>query len=106
MSVNAPDHAGRELITKPLTFTGSALHLNLTTSAAGTIRVELQNADGTPITGYGQESCHDLFGDNDDRVVSWTTGRDVSSLSEKPVRIGVELREADLYSFRFAGPSS
>ncbi|MDG1895372.1 MAG: hypothetical protein P8J37_10720 [Fuerstiella sp.] len=102
VSVNAPDAGENELITKPLTFTGSALHLNFATSAVGNVRVELQNPDGTPITGYGLDSCHDLFGDTVDRVVGWRGGQDVSDLSGKPVRLRIELRDADLYSFQFA----
>ena len=37
-------HAGGELITKPITFTGKKLTLNFATSAAGNVRVELQEA--------------------------------------------------------------
>ncbi|HIE99438.1 MAG TPA: hypothetical protein EYG03_04185 [Planctomycetes bacterium] len=103
VSVNAPAGSGNELVTKPLTFTGSALHLNFATSAAGTVRVELQHPDGTPIVGYELEACHDLFGDTVDRVVGWRSGRDVSRLNGKTVRLRFELRDADLYSCQFAG---
>ena len=41
------------------------------------------------------------YGDQIDRVVSWKSGTDVSQLAGKPVRLKVELKDADLYSFRF-----
>ncbi|MCB1088542.1 MAG: hypothetical protein KDM63_16010, partial [Verrucomicrobiae bacterium] len=43
------DYNGGELVTKPLTFSGSRLSLNFSTSAAGGIRVEIQDADGKPL---------------------------------------------------------
>jgi hypothetical protein len=48
VSVNAP-LSGGELVTKPLTFTGSKLAMNFGTSAAGSVRVEFQNEAGKPI---------------------------------------------------------
>ncbi|MEO2016933.1 MAG: hypothetical protein ABGZ53_21455 [Fuerstiella sp.] len=103
VSVNGPAGSGNELVTKPLTFTGSALHLNFATSAAGAVRVELQHPDSTPISGFELGACHDLFGDTVDRVVGWRSGRDVSRLNGKTVRLRFELRDADLYSIQFTG---
>lgn len=45
------DYAGGEMTTKPFTFTGKALHLNLSTGAAGSVAVELQDAEGKPLPG-------------------------------------------------------
>lgn len=42
-----------------------------------------------------------LYRDQINRVVSWKSGTDVSQLAGKPVRLKVELKDADLYSFRF-----
>jgi hypothetical protein len=101
VSVNAPAGTGGELITRPLTFSGSALHLNFSTSAAGGIRVELQHLDGTAIEGFALADCQELFGDTVDRSVSWRGGYDVSSVIGKPVRLRFALQDADLYSFQF-----
>jgi hypothetical protein len=91
--------SGGTLLTKPLIFAGNQLELNLATSAAGSIRVEIQDADGKPLNGF---VCSELFGDTIARTVSWKNGQDLSSLSGKPVRLRFELKDADLYSFRFA----
>ncbi len=45
--------------------------------------------------------CSLLYGDQIDRVVSWKAGTDVSKLAGEPIRLKVELKDADLYSFRF-----
>ena len=101
VSVNAP-LSGGELITRPLTFSGSRLSLNFATSAAGTIRVEIQNPDGTPIEGFSLDDCAEIFGDSIDRSVTWNSG-DLTTLAGKPIRLRFHLADADLYSFQFAG---
>ncbi len=102
VSIVAPMGKGNELITKPLTFTGSNLHLNFASSAAGSIRVEFQNPDGSPVNGFSLDDCDELFGDTVDRVVRWKNNSDVSKLIDKPIRIRFELRDVDLYSFKFS----
>jgi hypothetical protein len=100
VSVSAP-LAGGQLVTRPLTFDGSRLEINLSTSAAGSVRVELQDANGSPIPGFTRAECHLQFGDQLDRVVSWKSGADVGQLAGKSVRLWFEIRDADLYSFQF-----
>jgi len=101
ISVNAP-LAGGELVTKPLRFEGNQLEINFSTSAAGSVRVEIQDANGDPIPGFTLADCNEQFGDEIDRVVSWKQGTDVSGLSDKTVRLRFEPKDADLYSFQFA----
>lgn|GEM_PF-235222 len=105
VSVNAPWDGG-ELTTRPLTFSGIRLSLNFATSAAGDIRVEIQDAGGTPIPGFTLDACEPLFGDSIDRTVTWgsdnpETRGDLGSLRDRPVRLRFVLRDADLYAFRF-----
>ena len=100
-SVFAPREGG-EFVTKPFTFSGNTLNLNFATSAAGSIRVELQDAGGEPIDGYALADCAEVFGDAIDYAVRWTKGTDVSSLAGKPVRLRFVLREADLFAMQFA----
>ena len=100
VSAQAP-LSGGEVVTKPLTFDGSQLEINFATSAAGSIRVELQDAAGTPIPGFTLADCNLQFGDQLDRIVSWKPGTDVRRLAGQPVRLRFELKDADLYSFRF-----
>lgn len=92
---------GGELITQTLIFKGTKFSANFATSAAGSMRVEIQTADGQPIKGFSLAECADLFGDTVDRTVTWNQKADVSSLQDKPVRLRIHLKDADLYSFQF-----
>ena len=90
-----------ELITKPLTFTGSELHLNFSTSAAGVIHVEIQKSDGTPIPGFSAADCLPIYGDKIDRIVRWRSQSDLTSLAGQSVRLRFVMKECDLYAFCF-----
>ncbi len=106
---------GGELVTRPLLFgTGedlskklTQLELNYATSAAGSVRVEIQDEAGHPISGFALEDSPLLYGDVIDEAVDWVrpgTRTDqyfMNSLAEKPVRLRFVLKDADLYSFRF-----
>lgn len=100
VSASAPFEGG-ELVTKPLTFEGSQLAINFATSAAGGVRVEIQNAAGEPIPGFGLDDCDEQFGDAVDRVISWKSDADVGQLAGTPVRLRFTMKDADLYSFQF-----
>ena len=93
--------SGGELITKPLTFTGTKLHLNFATSAAGSIRVEILDAEGNPIPDYSLADSCEVFGDTVDRVATWKNGGDVSVLAGRTVQLRFVLNDADLYALRF-----
>ena len=90
------------MITQPLTFTGDRLGINFSTSAAGDIRVEIQNPDGQPVPGFALEDSADVFGDEIDRTVEWKNGSDVSGLAGRPVRLRFVLKDADLYALKFS----
>jgi hypothetical protein len=100
VSVHA-GHAGGEMVTKPFTFTGSELAINYSTSAAGSVRVEIQSTAGEPLPGYGLGDCLTLYGDEIEGVVKWRRGSDLRALSRRPVRLRYLLQDADLYSMRF-----
>jgi hypothetical protein len=100
VSVNAP-MSGGELITKPLVFSGGHLILNFSTSAAGSIQIEVQDGNGKVIPGFGLDDCQVIFGDTIKRGVSWKNGSDVSALNGKQVRLRFVLKDADLFSFQF-----
>jgi hypothetical protein len=99
-SVSAP-FAGGEMVTKPLVFTGGPLVLNYSTSAAGSIRVEIQDAAGTPIPGFTLADFPERYGDEIEGVLGWTGGADVRALAGKPVRLRFVLKDADVYAFQF-----
>ena len=105
VSVRAP-YAGGEMQTVPLVFNGDELQLNFATSAAGEIRVELQDEAGKPLPGFTLEDCDPLIGDRVDWTVTWHGRESVAAFVGKPVRLRVALADADLYSFRFQGARS
>ena len=94
------------MVTKPLKFSGSRLSLNFATSAAGDIRVEIQDAAGKPLLGFSLDECPPVIGDAIDRTAQWKSGGDVGSLAGQIVRLRFVLRDADVYSFRFADKES
>lgn len=88
-------------MTKPIKFLGQEFEVNYSTSAAGHIRVEIQDPTGTPIPGYTLDDCPAVVGDKIRHVVAWESGADVSSLTGKPVCLRFAMCDAGLYSFRF-----
>lgn len=94
--------AGGELVTKPVRFEGGNLALNVATSGAGGVQVEIQDLDGKPVPGYALADCPAIFCDRLQKIVRWKgRGGDVRELSGKPVRLRFALKDADLYSFQF-----
>lgn len=99
-SVHAP-LTGGALVSRPLVFSGDTLEINFATSAGGRIRIGLADASGTPIAGRSLADCDLLYGDQIDRVVSWGGDDDLARLTGTPVRLTVELKDADIYALRF-----
>lgn len=96
-------HAGAqegEWTTRPLTFTGKQLQLNYSTSAVGSIRVEVQDEAGKPLPGFELEQSKVLFGDELDAIVCWKKMNDLSALQNKPVRFRPVMQDADLFALR------
>ena len=90
-SLSAP-WAGGEMLTKPLTFSGTALEINYRTSAAGSVRVEIQDLNGLPLAGFTAADCPKIIGDEIERVVTWEAAAgkpqaDPGTLAGKPVRL-------------------
>lgn len=92
-----------EALTRPLTFAGRRLLLNVATSAAGSVRVEIQDAGGRALPGFALSDCREIIGNELEKEVAWTGGADLRALAGRPVRLRIALADADLYSLRFAG---
>jgi hypothetical protein len=101
VSLRASEGGGR-LVTRQLQFSGSALLVNCATRDEGSASVELQDAEGRPIEGFSLADCTPFRGDEIAHRVSWQAGSDLSAWSGKPVRLRIELKDADLFSLRFA----
>jgi len=99
-SLRAP-YQGGTFVSKPLVFSGKRLSLNFSTSAAGGLKVQLEQADGTPYSGYALDDCKEIIGDEIARDVWWLGGPDVSPLAGKIVRIRISMKDANLFSLKF-----
>jgi hypothetical protein len=95
------DYRGGEMVTKLLTFSGKHLSLNFATSAAGGVKVELQDAAGRPLPGFALADCQEQIGNELDRVVHWKGGTDLSALAGKPLRLRFVMKDADVYALQF-----
>jgi hypothetical protein len=93
---------GGEMVTKPLTFTGRTLRLNFATSAAGSVAIEIQEEDGTPIQGFALTEMSPMFGDELDAAVSWNGGSDLSKFAGRSLRFRFKLKDADIFALRIS----
>lgn len=92
---------GGEIVTQPLTVAAGKLILNYVTAAAGSVQVEIQDADGTPLDGLTLDDCPPITGDEIDQPVAFRSGADMPG--SRAIRVRFVLTNADLYSFRFGG---
>ncbi|MCB1103725.1 MAG: LamG domain-containing protein [Cephaloticoccus sp.] len=105
VSADAP-YTGGEFVTKPFTFTGSRLVLNIDTDAAGYAQAGFVDEAGQPIAGFGVDDCVYINGDEIDYPVEWMSAdgertRDVSALAGKTVRLVMRLRGTSLFALQF-----
>ena len=104
-------HAGYErgeMTTRPLVFQGENLILNFATSAAGSVRLEIQDAKGNPLPGFALADSPLIWGDEIEHTVRWernhssaTSDKPLGRLAGTPVRLRFVIRDADLYSLQF-----
>lgn len=92
---------GDSVIFQPaIELAGRQLHINMSTSAAGAIRVEIQDETGQPLPGFSLEDCTEVIGDELDRLVQWRGSSDISQFAGQPIRLRFVLKDANLYSFQ------
>jgi hypothetical protein len=92
---------GGEAITRPIEVGGRRLIVNFRTAGKGTVRVEVQDADGKPCQGFALSDCKLLAGDDLAAEVAWSGGSDLGSLVGQSARLRFVLQDAELFSFRF-----
>ena len=97
----AAGYRGGEFTTRPMVFTGQDLELNYSTSAVGSIKIEIQDADGRAVPGFTLDDFPEKFGDEIEGKMSWNAGGDVGSLAGTPIRLRFVLEDADVYAFKF-----
>ena len=103
VSVHA-DYAGGEFTTRPITFGGRQLRLNYSTSAAGSLRIEIQDERGKPLKGFAADDMEPLFGDLLDGPAAWKEGGNLGALAGRPVRLRFLLKDADVFALRTINP--
>ena len=92
------DGEERILVTKPLVFEGSELHMNFQTSAYGYLYVDVLDEEGNPLS---EKESFEVYGDNIDRKICFSDDSDFSEYAGKPVRLGFRMRDAKLFSIWF-----
>jgi hypothetical protein len=97
-------HAGYSrgiMLTKPFKFRGSYLTINFSTSAIGSILIEVDDEYGNPIPGYTADDAIELVGNSTQRAVMWKRGACVVPLQGRTIRLRFYMQDADLYALRF-----
>ena len=76
--------------------------LNYSTSAVGSLQVDLKGPDSKPFAGYSLEECPPIYGDRIDAAVGWMANSDLSDLAGRAIRLRIVVRDADVFAFRFS----
>ena len=106
VSVNAP-WAGGSVTTKPLKFApapdGKATRLlvNASTSGSGFVKCEIRDIGGNPVPGFSLAESKENYGDGIELAMEWKGGNDLKALAGKPIVLYFELKDADIFSYRF-----
>lgn len=125
VSIDSPYDRFATIVTKPVTFTGNRLVLNINTDTQGFAYVALLDEDGKPIEGYTIEESVMINGDHTNIEVEWIKSglqyladadsnpsdiaskviisSDVSELEGRPVRVKIKMRGSKLYALQFKG---
>ncbi|RKN66062.1 hypothetical protein [Paenibacillus ginsengarvi] len=97
-------HAGfeqGEWVSRPFVLEGNELLVNYSTSAVGYIRFELQDENGRPLDGFRLEDMEPMYGDEIRGVVTWGPDADIELWRGRPVRIRMQIKDADLFSLKW-----
>jgi len=102
VSADTPYDREGIIITRPLIFKGNRLKLNIDTDATGYCQVGLLDNEGQPIPGFSLEDCIYINGDFTDIEVEWLeTGKDISELTGKVVKLVFRMRASRLFAMQF-----
>lgn len=90
-----------ELRTVALRFDGSRLELNVDAQSQGSVYVELQYADGTPIPQYTLADAMPVIDNAVALEVRWRGGASVEQLRGTAIRLRFVMTGCKLYAFQF-----
>jgi hypothetical protein len=77
--------------------------MNFASSTFGSLRVEIQDANGKAIPGFALADSIEFYGDTVARKALWKNNPVLGALAGKPVKLRFVMRDADLYSIKFEG---
>ena len=98
VSADGPVQGG-SLTTIPVLFVGDHLEINALTRTGGSIAVEVLDASGRPLDGFGPSDA--FSGDDLRKPLTWKGNPSVQRLAGKPISLKFNLKNAELYSFAF-----
>jgi hypothetical protein len=93
-----PSPAPDTLITRPVTFSGKYLFVNLD-APDGVLRVEVLDRGGRVIPAYAADRSMPVRGNSTRARVTWTSTPDLAAVAGEPVRFRFTLTRGRLYSF-------
>lgn len=103
ISIDSPYEKEAVVKTKPFTFEGNRLTLNIDTDAAGYAQAGFIDEYGKPVEGFSVDDCIYINGDFIEKEIEWLgRGKDLSSLEGKTVQLVFRMRGSKLYSMQFA----
>ena len=88
-----------ELVTRPVTG-GPFLRLNVD-ATGGACRVEVRDASGNSLPGFGIDDCVPLCKDQVDAPVAWRRGQEIPCRAGEQIRLRIELTRARLFAWTF-----
>ena len=98
------DAKGGTLTTRPVTFTGKGLFVNVA-CPQGELRAELLDTEGKVIEPYTFSACTPVSADKTLQRITWDGASDLSALAGRPVRFRFRLKSGSLYAF-WVSPSA
>ncbi|MBM4003800.1 MAG: hypothetical protein FJ295_11005 [Planctomycetes bacterium] len=88
------------VVTRPFVLAGKRLEVNADASN-GSLRVEVLDETGKPVSGFGESECRPLSGSDSLRYrPTWGTRSDLAALEGKVIRLRFHLQNARLYAFQ------
>ena len=89
---------GGALLTRPVTFSGRHLFVNVA-APTGSLRVEVLDEAAKPIAPFTLENCKPVSTDSTLQRIEWQGAEDLAALAGKPVRFRFQLTDGALYAF-------
>lgn len=101
VSMDSPYGKEVNALSKPFTFTGNKLNVNIDTDAAGYTQIGFIDEKGNPVEGFSVDDCIYINGDFVNTEVEWNQGKDISSLQGKTVQLVFRMRGSKVYAIQF-----